>query len=421
MKNSAGIDFGTTNSTAAIAIKNNEPTMVHVEDKHITIPTAIYFSENKPDVYFGRDAQNQYISDISDGRYMRSLKRILGTSLMQSVGTRIGKYVIRYDKVIGHFIKHLKDKIDTAAETNIENVVMGRPVHFRDNDTNGDAAAEFELRQIATDAGFKNIEFQFEPIAAAFAHERLINSEKLAMVIDIGGGTSDFTIIRLSPNRRNSLNRASDVLANTGVRVGGNDFDKSLSLESFMPVFGMGSELRNSNDVLPMPIGPYFDLSTWNSINDLYTYKSLNNIKGWLIQSCAPDKLERLLELVQNRLGHTNLDYVETAKIQMSDVDGLNVVLDFLSDKPSLNINRTIFEKSIENNVSKIQKSITDCLHLAKINATDINLVILTGGSTEIPYINNLMKLHFPKAEISATDKLSSVGLGLAYDSIRRF
>jgi hypothetical chaperone protein len=191
MQKSAGIDFGTTNSTAAIAINNQEPILVPVEDKHVTIPTAVYFPENKPDVYFGRNAQNHYINDTLGGRYMRSLKRILGTSLMQSIGTLIGSRIVKYDEIISYFVKYLKHKIDSAADCNIENVVMGRPVHFRDNDPSGDAAAESELHQIALNAGFKNIAFQFEPIAAAFAHERLLKSEKLAAVIDIGGGTSD--------------------------------------------------------------------------------------------------------------------------------------------------------------------------------------------------------------------------------------
>lgn len=421
MKKSAGIDFGTTNSTAAIATNNMTPVLVPVEDKHVTIPTAIFFPGNKPEIYFGRDAQNHYIGDISDGRYMRSLKRILGTPLMQSMGTLIGKQIIRYDEIISYFVKHLKNKIDIAADDNIENVVMGRPVHFRDNDHAGDAAAESELRTIALNAGFKNVAFQFEPIAAAFAHERLINSEKLAVVIDIGGGTSDFTVIRLSPARRDLLDRHDDVLANTGVRIGGNDFDKSLSLESFMPLFGMGSELRSNSNLLPMPVGPYFDLSTWNCVNDVYTYKYLNNIRGWLMQSCSPEKLKRLLELAELRLGHTNLDYVETAKIKLSDTDNLDIILDFLSDAPEIKISRTQFESAIENSVSKIQKSMSDCLNMAGVKSTDIDLVILTGGSTEIPYISNLMKSYFPNAEISASDKLSSVGLGLAYDSIRRF
>lgn len=421
MKNLAGIDFGTTNSTAAIVTNDTAPTLVPVEDDHVTIPTAIYFSETGG-VYFGRDAQSQYLSDASDGRFMRSLKRVLGTSLMQSYGTRIAGHNFKFSDIIEKFVRHLKDKIDTAAGQTIENVVMGRPVHFRDNDPDADARAQEELRQIAMRAGFKNILFQFEPIAAAFAHERLLTSEKLAMVIDVGGGTSDFTVIRLGPDLMNKTNRADDILGNTGVRIGGNDFDKSLSLQSFMPNFGMGTELRGRGEVaIPMPSSPYFDLSTWSAINDMYTYRSINNIKTWLLQSLSRDKLAHLLEIIEKRAGHQNLDYVEDAKIKLSNTDQVNIILDFLTDAPTISATRNEFELAIKKDVSKIRKSIEECIKLSGIKNTDIELVILTGGSTEIPYITTLVKNMFPNAELSASDRLSSVGLGLAYDGIRRF
>ena len=132
---------------------------------------------------------------------------------------------------------------------------MGRPVHFRDNDPSGDAQAQAELEKIARSVGFKHVAFQYEPIAAAFAHEQNLSSEKLAFVVDIGGGTSDFTVIRLSPTRKLKLDRSDDVLANTGVRIGGNDFDKDLSLKSFMPCFGLGSEYRSGDKNIKIPFG----------------------------------------------------------------------------------------------------------------------------------------------------------------------
>jgi hypothetical chaperone protein len=420
---SAGIDFGTTNSSAAISDAEN-PRLVSVEQSNVTIPTAMYFiSPNK--VFFGRDAIKHYTENETVGRFMRSIKRILGSSLMTSLGTQIGNQTVKFDKIIEMFIRHIKEKIDMAAGLNVENVVMGRPVHFRDNDPDGDKRAEQELLQIAKNAGFKNIAFQFEPIAAAFAHERSLTNEKLAMVIDIGGGTSDFTIIRLSPIRKNNLERTSDVLANTGVRIGGNDFDKNLSLKSFMPEFGMGTELGGKlgphDKILPIPTSPYFALSTWNEINDLYNYKTERQLEKYLFGAREPEKVARLVEIVEGHLGHKNLNYVEDAKIKLSADNDIQMILNFLSDRPVINISRDNFNKSIEDNVKKIQASITECLTLAGVKAPDINLVILTGGSTEIPYINDVTRMNFPNAELSVSDKLSSVGLGLAYDSMRRF
>ncbi len=415
----AGIDFGTTNSSAAIS-DGGAPRMVHLEDGKDTIPTALFFPEKSADVHFGRDAQQKYKASELNGRFMRSIKRILGSDIMRG-GTVVNGRPMKFDVIIEHFIRHLKQKIDAAAGQPVDFVVMGRPVHFRDNDPEGDKRAQDELERITKAAGFKNVAFQYEPIAAAFAHEQNLKSEKLACVIDIGGGTSDFTVVRLSPTHKNSLDRTSDVLANTGVRIGGNDFDKALSLKSFMPLFGMGTEYKAYNKNIPISTSPYFSLSTWSSVNEVYNHKTLNMVRGYVVFGLEPEKTKRLYEIIENRLGHTNLDYVESTKMKLSTETSAKVNLDFLSDKPTVDAQRSIFETAIQSDVAKIEKSIEECLLQAKVKNSDIELVILTGGSTEIPYINQIVQKHFPKAEVSSSDKMSSVGLGLAYDSMRRY
>ena len=415
----AGIDFGTSNSSAAIT-NGNTPRMVDVESGHNTIPTALYFPEKSSEVFYGRTAQQKYVDSETGGRFMRSMKRILGTPLMDS-STQINGHMVKFDDIIGAFVSYMKQKIDASANENVESVVMGRPVHFRDNDPAADDKAQQELKRIAHKAGFKNVCFQYEPIATAFAHEQKIKSEKLACVIDIGGGTSDFTVIRLSPENRNKADRTKDVLANTGVRIGGNDFDKNLSLNAFMPVLGMGTDYKVYGKVLSIPNSIYINLSTWNQVNDVYNYKTLNLVKGYQTWALEPEKLARLYQVVQNRLGHINLNYVEKAKIALSKDLSIESILDFLSDKPSIYITREEFNNSISNDVEKIEKFLSECILQAGVKNEDIDLVILTGGSTEVPRVSEIATKFFPNAEVSASDKLSSVGVGLAYDARRIF
>ena len=415
----AGIDFGTTNSAAAIS-DGATPRMVDVEGGKDTIPTALFFADKTNRVHYGRDAQNKYTNGDGSGRFMRSMKRILGSQTMRG-GTVVNGKMTRFDTIIEYFVKHLKQKIDKAAGAKVEYVVMGRPVHFRDNDPAGDAQAQAELEKIALAAGFKHVAFQYEPIAAAFAHEQNLTSEKLAFVVDIGGGTSDFTIIRLSPERKFKLDRTKDVLANTGVRIGGNDFDKNLSLNAFMPVLGMGTDYKVYGKVLSIPNSIYINLSTWNQVNDVYNYKTLNLVKGYQTWALEPEKLARLYQVVQNRLGHINLNYVEKAKIALSKDLSIESILDFLSDKPSIYITREEFNNSISNDVEKIEKFLSECILQAGVKNEDIDLVILTGGSTEVPRVSEIATKSFPNAEVSAGDKLSSVGMGLAYDARRIF
>lgn len=415
----AGIDFGTSNSSAAIT-NGNTPRMVDVESGHNTIPTALYFPDKSNEVFYGRAAQRKYVESETVGRFMRSMKRILGTPLMDS-STQINGRMVRFDDIIGAFISYMKQKIDASAEEPVESVVMGRPVHFRDEDSEADDKAQQELERIAKKSGFKNVRFQYEPIAAAFAHEQKINSEKLACVIDIGGGTSDFTVLRLSPENRNKADRSQDVLANTGVRIGGNDFDKNLSLSSFMSVLGMGTDYKVYDKVLSIPNSIYINLSTWNQVNDVYNYKTLNLVKGYQTWALQPEKLARLYEVIQNGLGHINLDYVEKTKIALSKDLSFESVLDFISDKPSVQITREEFNKAISNDVAKIEQRLSECVLQAGIKKEHIELVILTGGSTEVPRVSDIATKFFPGAEISASDKLSSVGLGLAYEARRIF
>ena len=210
-------------------------------------------------------------------------------------------------------------------------------------------------------------------------------------------------------------------MANTGVRIGGNDFDKNLSLKEFMPMFGMGTDYKVYDKILSIPNSIYINLSTWNQVNEVYNYKTLNLVKGYQTWALQPEKLARLYEVIQNRLGHINLDYVEKTKIALSKDLCVESILDFLSDKPSVQITRKDFNNAISNDVEKIESFLSECLLQAGVKKEDIDLVILTGGSTEVPRVSDIVIKFFPNAEISASDKLSSVGLGLAYEARRVF
>lgn len=412
-----GIDFGTSNSSVSVASKQTAPRQVEVENQKVTIPSAIFYEEGSAHPLFGQQAVNAYIQG-REGRFMRSLKRVLGTELM-SAGTIVNGKSSSFENILTQYVKNLKDKAELAVGTEISAVVMGRPVHFRDNDAAGDKEAQIQLQNIARAAGFKDVLFQYEPIAAAFAHETEQEHEKLACVVDIGGGTSDFSIIRIGGNHRNQTDRSSDILASSGVRIGGNDFDKNLCIDAFMPELGMKTTYGSKN--LPVPTSQYFDLAEWSKVNSVYSYANLRIVKQVLTEAHNPNKYARLLELLQKERGHSLLNCVEEAKIQLTGNDNYQINLNFLKDNPAIKSSRKGFEKSISENVCKIQTAVNECLKMAGVAAAAVELVILTGGSTEIPYVSNELCRRFNNAGLSANDKLSSVGLGLAYDALRRF
>lgn len=229
-----GIDFGTSNSAIAVADADGAR-LAPVEGESPILPSALFFPPGRAPLY-GRVAQQTFF-DGAEGRFMRSLKRMLGTELM-NWGTVVNDRPRRFDELIGGFVSHLKKAGEMAAGSELSAAVFGRPVHFVDRDPDADHAAEQQLQRIGAHAGFRDVAFQFEPIAAAFAHERRLTAETLALVADVGGGTSDFTVIRLGPAQMDKADRGGDILGNSGIRTGGNDFDKSLSLARFMPAFG---------------------------------------------------------------------------------------------------------------------------------------------------------------------------------------
>jgi hypothetical chaperone protein len=287
-------------------------------------------------------------------------------------GTMINGKSIKFERIIGSFLENLKRSTNTFAACEVENVVMGRPVHFVDNDHDADIKAQEELRSIAQRVGYKHIEFQFEPIAAAFAHEVKIDGEKLAIVADLGGGTSDFTVIRLSGKYVSKADRRSDILANTGVRVGGNDFDKDLSLAVIMPEVGYLSTYGKKH--LEVPLKYFHDLAEWSKVNFLYTPKVLSQVRQYLHESHDKKRFRRLLTLLEQERGHSLLGTAEEIKIGLTDALSHAAQFDFLEEGLVIPVDRKQFENAIEKEVEKISLAAIECLKKAGVTEKDIEL-----------------------------------------------
>ncbi len=410
-----GIDFGTSNSAVAIA-HAGKVALCPVEQDHKTLPSALFYPVGKPPVY-GRNAIKQF-SIGEDGRFMRSLKRMLGTSTM-NYGTIVNDRPRRFEEIIGGFVSLLKTRAESLGNDNIDSVIMGRPVHFVDRDPEADFAAEAQLAGVARAAGFKHVEFQFEPIAAAFAHERHLTSEKLAIVVDIGGGTSDFTVIRLGPKHMDKQDRASDILGNAGTRIGGNDFDRDLGVAVVMPEFGLGSSFGARR--LETPRAWFMEACEWSKINFLYTPKFRKEVESVAAESHAPAKLSRYHRLIAQEKAHLLLAATEAGKIALSQSDTAQIDASFIEDALLLPASRQQLEQAIAARLDAISASIAECLKKAGSMSEDIGLVVLTGGPSDMPAIKSLIVNHFPTAAISEDEKLASVALGLGHDAARRF
>jgi hypothetical chaperone protein len=413
---SCGIDFGTSNSAIALGDKGGVR-LLPVEGSAETLPSALFYPATSRDPVFGRQAQKLFFEG-EEGRFMRSLKRILGTALMEQ-GTVVNGKSRAFDEIIGHFISYIKTSAEKHLGEPLTQVVMGRPVHFIDGDAEGDRRAEKQLQAIAKKSGFRDIAFQYEPVAAAFAHEAKVTGEKRALVADVGGGTSDFTVIKVSSRYIVRADRTQDILGHSGVRIGGNDFDKSLSLGSFMPELGYRTTYGQKK--LDVPLAPFHDMSEWSKVNFLYTPRMRQEMREILKESHAAKKFGRFVAALEKEAGHRILSAVEAAKIDLTSQYSATAGMDFLEPGLALETTREAFNDFIRVHVGNISRSISECLAQAGVTDESIEIVILTGGPTETPLLRDMITSRFPKAPVSEENKLSSVALGLGYDSLRKF
>lgn len=412
-----GLDFGTSNSTLGIA-GTGGPQLQPLEAGHLTIPSAIFFGAERHEAFLiGREANAAYV-DGAQGRLMRSLKSILGSQLIDEK-TQIPRHRISFKDVITRYVAELKARAERRVGQEITRVVHGRPVHFVDNDHDADRRAEQALAAIARAAGFREVSFQYEPVAAAFDFERQTSRECLALIADIGGGTSDFTVVRLAGQRQGKADRSSDILASDGIRLGGTDFDCYLGMESFMPHFGYGS-LQKRGDIA-LPSAPFWDLCTWSSVHHLYETKRLSELKSIRYSAQKPELFNRLLKVVQGRLGHRVLLDVEHAKIVLSSEEVAASHLNWLEEGLNITSTRHRFENSTTRHFEKLRAVANACVAAAGLRANQIGALFFTGGTSLVPSVRRAIAMDFPSAEIIHGDQFGSVGLGLAIEAHRRY
>ncbi|MBP0617486.1 Hsp70 family protein [Jiella mangrovi] len=424
-----GLDFGTTNSTVGLAPaigSNAGPELLAVEGDAPTLPSALFFSFEDGKTYFGRAAVFEYV-DGAEGRFMRALKSVLGTSLMEET-TRVGRERLSFVELIGRFLAHLRSKLELEARrreaggegrVRLDQVVLGRPVRFVDEDDAADRAAQDQLEAAARGVGFSEIAFQFEPVAAALYYESQIAREELALVVDIGGGTSDFSVVRLSPQRARARDRLADILSFTGVHVGGTDFDRQLSIAEVMPHFGLGSSTADGKRRLP--VWYFNDMATWHRINTLYTPAIARDIKALEREAAEPQKLARFAHLLEHRSGHRLAGAVETAKIALSENEEAVVTLREPGMVLEAKTARAAFEAATSDLVARIGGAIDEALAKAGVSADAVETVILTGGGAQVPAVRSVAVSRFPAAKIAQSDAFGSVGLGLGIDAARKF
>ncbi|PIO99504.1 Hsp70 family protein [Pleomorphomonas carboxyditropha] len=411
----AGLDFGTSNTTLGV-VSGGRADMVRLEGDEETLPSATFYHQDGS-ISVGRAAIAAYVGG-EHGRLMRALKSVLGSALMEET-TLVGRSRVKFRDVLKRYLAEVKKRGEAAAGAPLTHLVHGRPVHFVDGNAEADRLAETTLHAIARDLGFREVSFQYEPIAASLDYEQQLSREELALIADIGGGTSDFSIVRLGPERAKKAERASDVLANDGVRIGGTDFDRHLSLGRVMPLLGFRSKLARGE--IDVPSVYYHDLATWSAINRLYESRVHRELVDLEKRAAAPRLIQRLMRVVDDERGHTLAIEVEAAKIAVAEQGAVAVPFDWLERGLSTHIDHAELVRHTGELAGRIGARVDACLAAAGVAASDIDAVFLTGGSTRLEHVRAAILAAVPEARVVTGNVFGSVGTGLAVEAARRY
>ena len=411
-----GIDFGTSNSAAALIGADGQMHTMTLDGARTEMPTALFFASETHTVLYGSEAMQAYLNG-TEGRLLRSLKSLLGSQLMDEY-TAVNGQSIRFFDIVVLFFKELKRRCEEQAGQTLTRAMLGRPVHFVDDNPERDALAQETLGRAAREAGFTDIAFQLEPIAAALDYEQRVTTETTALVVDIGGGTSDFTVIRLNPARSQQSDRTADILATTGVHIGGTDFDRLLDLATVMPLLGyrhIGTGGR------PVPNSVFFDLTTWHLIHQAYTRKAMHFAKELWTDYADQTLHARLMDALEGQHGHRMLAGVEAAKIACS-ISGNDALVDLgflvaLGKGLSEHLGATVTAPVMANALQQALGQVVQCAQLCvqRSGLPTVDAVYLTGGSSALRPLMQALRTAMPEATVVEGNRFSGVAAGLAY------
>ena len=408
-----GIDFGTSNTAAAV-MQDGRPRLITLEAGRQTLPTSIFLDPHRRETLYGRAADAALI-DGREGRFMRALKSVLGTPLMRET-RQIAHERLTLVEVVARFLAMVKDRAEAETGLRFDSALSGRPVHFKTADPARDAQAEEDLRAAYRAAGFREVAFLPEPEAAARAADKDAG-DGLGLVVDIGGGTSDFSLFRQEGTR-------VAILASHGVKIGGTDFDRAISLARIMPQLGRGGEVRAvfGTQTHPAPNAIFNDLATWEKIPFTYTPENRRMAADFLRLGTDPERFARLATVLEMELGHDLAFAAETGKIALNAPGRGEVALDLAVVERGLAplLTEAQQESILAPHVEGIDAAAAEVLARGRVAAEEVARVVFVGGSSLMRGVEAAMAARFPAARLERTEAFTAVAEGLARAAAER-
>jgi hypothetical chaperone protein len=355
---------------------------------------------------FGHAALTQYLDDPEEGYYIKSPKSFLGASGLAS------RQIEFFEDIVACMMSNVKTLTEKSLQKEVTQTVIGRPINFQGlHGEESNRQAINVLTNAAQRVGFKDIEFQYEPVAAGFEFEATLTKETRVLVVDIGGGTSDCSMLLMSPSFANKDDRNEHLLAHSGVRIAGNDFDIQLALQGIMPSLGMHSLLKTGK---PMPTASYRQALAINNINEQTAFYSAKNRRDLELLSRDAQHSElvnRLITVHDHKLSYQLVNAAEQAKIQLSKKTEQAICLADIDESLTISVNRSTLKIANHNTLASIGQLMQSAVTQAQCQP---EVVFVTGGTAKSPVLNEYLSQQMPNIPLVIGDHFGSVSAGLA-------
>lgn len=433
MPRAVGLDFGTTNSAIAVVDSDGTAQLATFQDDgHMasTFRSILYFFHPKDDgaggrhVVAGPEAIPAYREAEPRGRFIQSIKSFLASRLFDQ--TNLYHRTYQREDLIAVIVHELRTAADAQFGEIGPDIVVGRPVRFAGaSDAEAEALALSRLRQAVQQCGFDNVSFEYEPVAAASYYETQLDHDELVLIADFGGGTSDFSLLQLSPHMRDASMRDNGgernrILGTAGVAIGGNDFDSQFIRHLVAPALGAGSTYTSFGKTLPMPQQLYAELERWDKLSFLKTRQTLRMLHEIRSQAHEPGKIESLLCVIEEELGYPLYKAIESIKFTLSTEPAGTFVFHEPPVEITADVTREAFEAWIRRDLDEIRMCIDQLLEQCHVTPGDIDSIFMTGGTSLVPMVRRLFEDKFSPDRLRSGGELTSVARGLALRALMR-
>ena len=439
-----GFDYGTANCSVAV-MENGAPRLLSLENnspwlpsmlcaptreaisewlyRHHQVPTpdaenqallrrAIAFNREEDievtpaSVQFGLASLAQYMDDPEEVWFVKSPKSFLGASGLKP------QQIALFEDLVCAMMLHIRQTAEKQIGQSIDQAVIGRPINFQGlGGEDANQQAQGILERAAKRAGLRDVVFQFEPVAAGLEFEATLQQETKVLVVDIGGGTTDCSVLLMGPEWRNKAERSASLLGHSGCRVGGNDLDIMLAFKELMPHLGLGGQTLKG---IALPALPWWNAVAINDVpaqSDFYSSASRKQLQDLMRDAEQPEAVKRLLKVWQQRLSYRLVRAAEESKIALSDRQQTRAALDFIETALGSEISVAGLQAAIQQPLERIQEQVKLAL---ESSAARPDVIYLTGGSARSPLLRQALQQQLPDIPLASGDDFGSVTAGLA-------